>query len=71
MVNCVLSGYYLVLEHKGHVGKSHVSKKKGGKKRKFLCIHIIIWESRYNKINTTILMILKLLLHNNIDCQQK
>jgi hypothetical protein len=35
MVNCVLSGYYLVLEHKGHVGKSHVSKKKGGKKGNF------------------------------------
>ena len=31
----MLSGYYLVLEHKGHVGKSHVSKKKGGKKGNF------------------------------------
>ena len=29
----MLSGYYLVLEHKGHVGKSHVSKKKEGKKK--------------------------------------
>lgn len=28
MVNFMLSCYHLVLEHKGHVGKSHVSKKK-------------------------------------------